>query len=583
MNSQRAEAFLHNARTRFDFFVRAIWADRKLDQVAPLSDIEMDCVDHAAYGPRLRGILGLRGLGKTTLVTCTLSCFRLLRDPNRRILVISKSGGEAKKTISLIRSWLDSVWFLNHLAPTNNQRDTTHYFDVNHAEDNRQPSVSCFGIEGQLEGNRAHTIIPDDVETKQNTKTREARDELRRLCGEFKNILYPHREHSDGGPIDPVEIVFNGTPKHEDTLYQNRINAGYAFRAYPIAVPAPNEDVLALAPIIRDRITTGTLRPGQPTLPRRFGPQEIAERMAEGYSEFARESMLIANLATTNIYPIRLGDLIITTVDTFKAPIYVTWAERDHNGSTATDIPSMGFGNDVLRKPAVIDQVWQPYTHTVAWIDPAGRGTDHTGIAIVAYLNGFIWVKHISSIPGGSSEADINTLCALCRQHHANSIYIESNADTLGTYRQLFRVHLNRHFLNPGEDPAFPQGWKASFIDNSAITHQTGMKEERILAALEPVISNHRLIIPPDAITPVPSRPAEHELQYQLARLKRERNCLREDAMIDALAGAIKAINHTLAADPITNRERIEKRTLEDEIKRSMKALYRAKQAVYPR
>lgn len=580
MKPHQLDCFLHDTRTRFDFFVRALWADRSLDKVAPLSEIEMDMVDFAGNGPRLRGILGLRGMGKTTLVTCTLACFRLIRDYNRRVIVVSKSGTEAKKTISLIRNWIEDVWFLNHLSPTNGHRDTTNYFDISGSEVNRQPSVSAFGIEGQLEGNRAHTLIPDDVETKQNTKTREAREELRRLCGEFKNILYPHREHKDGGPIDPVEIPYVGTPKHEETLYQDRIRAGYKFRAYPIAAPAPNEEVIALAPIIADRIAAGTLRVGAPTLPRRFGPQEIAERMAEGYSEFARESMLISNLSATNLYPIRLSDLIVHTVDTHRAPIYMAWGERDQTGPTSLNIPCLGFGDDCLRRPVIIDPMWQPYTHTVAWIDPAGRGADHTGLAIVAYLNGFLWVKHVSSIPGGSSEADIAALSALCRKHHVNSVYVETNADTLGTYCNLFRTVLQRHFLEPGQDAAFPDGWKAGFVNDPAVCHQTGMKEERILAALEPVISNHRMIIAPASLTPDTSRPAEHELQYQLTRLKKEPRCLKEDAMIDALAGATKAINHALGGDPVKNKRRIEAKTMQEEVKRANQLIRSAFKAI---
>lgn len=565
--------------------MRAIWADRGLDKVAPLSDIEMDMATFAAEGPKLRGVLGLRGMGKTTLMTCTISVFRLLRDPNRQILISSKSTAEARKTVKLIRAWIREIWFLQHMIPRKDQEDNANYFNIGTRTDtgSRQPSVSCFGIEGALEGNRAHTIIADDIENKSNTKTREAREELRRLAGEYKNILYPHRDHADGGPLDPVEIVYVGTPKHEESLYQNRIDAGYSFRSYPIACPSPNEEVIALAPIIKDRISRGIIQPGQPLLPLRFGLQEIAERMAEGYSEFARESMLIANLSATNRYPIRLSDLIIHDIDPKKAPIYIGWAQADHNGSTALDIASMGFGDDCLRRPAMIDQIWQPYTHTAAWIDPAGRGTDHTGIAIVAYLNGFYWVKHLSSIPGGGAETDMTAICELCRLHGANTVYVESNADTFGTYREIFRVLLQRHFLPPNVDPAFPDGWKASFVDDTKITHQTGQKELRILADIEPVISNHRMIIAPSTIATDIARKSQDELQYQLSRLTREPKCLKEDAMIDALAGCIHALKHILAGDPIKNRQRIEDQLILNEVKESSRLLKQLESHTTPR
>jgi hypothetical protein len=364
-----------------------------------------------------------------------------------------------------------------------------------------------------------------------------------------------------------VEIIYQGTPKHEETIYLDRIKAGYSFRGYPILIPTPKDDVIALAPIIKDGIQSQKLIPGEPTLPRRFGHQEIAERKAEGYSEFARENMLIANLAQTNRYPLRLADLIVMDVDTHKAPIYVAWGTRDHNGSTALNVPSMGFGDDCLYRPVMIDPMWQPYTTTVVWIDPAGIGADHTGIAILGILNGFFWVKHLSSIPGGASESDINALCQLCRAHDAKALYIESNADTLGTYRSLFRTHLVRHYLEPNQDTLFPKGWRCSFIEDTKITHQTAHKEERIIAHLEPIISNHRLIIPSQSLLPCPSRPNHHELQYQLTRITKERHCLREDAMIDALAGAVKAASHALNGDPRSGKERIEAKVMEKSIK----------------
>jgi phosphoribosylaminoimidazole (AIR) synthetase len=50
--------------------------------------------------------------------------------------------------------------------------------------------------------------------------------------------------------------------------------------------------------------------------------------------------------------------------------------------------------------------------------------------------------------------------------------------------------------------------------------------------------------------------------------------------MIDALAGAVKAINHALGGDPIKNKRRIEAKTMAEEIKRANQLIRSAFKAI---
>lgn len=528
-NEEHASEFFNTISTDYEAFVKAVWINRKLDRVSILDEVALDMLDFACHGPRRREILAFRGEGKTHKVSACLSCYRLRRDPNRKVFVISKSQTEAKKTLSLIRGWITKVWFLEDLRPTQTEkwrRDNATQFDVGPSTEHRQASVTALGVDGQIEGNRAHTIIPDDIETKGNSKTRDARDALRRIANEFTNVLYPDNDQTS----DPVEIVAVGTPKSEETIYLELINQGFACRSYPIQYPRPDERVICMAPFLTERIDRGLAVPGQPTCPDRFGLMEIADRAKSGYTEFAMEFMLIADLASTNRHPLRLSDLIVYPVHRDKAPVAVAWGQRDHNGSTASSFMSLGLNQDRLYGPVHVDPLWVPYDRTAAALDPSGRGTDKTGLCIAGTVAGCLWVKYAKGLPGGADDLSLDLIAAALRTHNATELFLESNIDAFGTFQASVERAISRHRLEPGDNPAFPQGWICSVTP----VHNSGQKELRIIGTLEPVFSVHRAVFDPSVFDP-PAEEHENDLQYQISRITRDRKCLPEDGLIDSL------------------------------------------------
>ena len=544
-----AEQYLDCIHADLRFFTWELWKDRKLHQVAPLDRGEFDILRHVQYGEKKRGVLAPRGVGKTFFGTATTSCFRFRRDRHRRILVPSKSLGAMKEVASVVREWLDKVWFLQDLAPTRENRDTTCYFDLAGVESTKQPSFKAIGNEGMLEGNRAHSIFPDDIETKLNTKTFDSREELKRLVKEYINILYPDLPDQDDPeiikPIDSTEVVFFGTVKHEETVYAELASRKYHFVTWTLAYPTPEEitGAVNMSPMLIKDIQSGRASPGQPVFPRRFGIDNIIEKQAEGYTEWSMEHQLQVTLAKSNRYPLRISDLIVMDVDPIRAPVSVAYGTQNNKGSTAIEgIPSLGFGNERLYAPVFIDKEWSNYSSTKVWIDPAGKGEDQTGIAAVGQLAGMLWVKGVCGFDGGASVAAMELLCDFCRRHYAREILIETNIDVFDSFFPLFESTLRTFFLRPGDDPAYPDGWVAS-VDRR---HSTGQKEERIIAALEPVISSHRMVIDRAAITPSDDEPRDHSLQWQLTRIHKQRRCLKEDGKIDALAGAVSEFNDNL-------------------------------------
>lgn len=529
------------------FFLRAIWVDRGFYSVAPLGDLEEDAFLWLDHGPRTRGLTAFRGFGKTHLIA-SLCCRRYFRDPNRQIVLVSKSEPATKKTLFMVKSWLKEVWFLKHLAPEDGARDAATYFDVAGSDGNRQQSMYAVGLGGQLENNRAHTVIGDDIETKTNTKTLDGRLEVRRLWTESIQIVYPFRAFKDGGPVDPSEIITIGTPKHEDTLYLDQIKNGVSFRGYPIAAPKENEKVIALAPIIRKKMDEGLLQPGSPTVPDRFPRTEIAERMKSGYTEFARENMLIADLADTNRYPLRLADLIVMDVPKNIAPIEIVWGKSNSRGSTAlVDVPALGIGEDRCYGPIHIEEkLWEPYATTRAGIDPAGRGDDRTGLAIGSLLTGRIWVKKVLGLPGGLEPHKLDLVASTLREHDARQVHFETNIDVFGSYQNELSKALARHFVAPGDDSRFPNGW-ACRIES---TRAQGQKEVRIIEVLEPYTSTHMLIV--DRSVVMPDEPYEqyNDFQFQFSRITKQVNCLREDGKLDALSILVQSFKDYLRTDP---------------------------------
>lgn len=574
---QTEEEYVTLLQNNFAFFIWELWLDRGLQSEdgrtgkAPLSDTEIDAAVYLESGPRRRVLLAFRGMGKTHIVAA-LCLFRYLRDPARQILIISKSEREVKKTCKLIRRWVESVWFTTHLTPREGQADAATYFEVYNADatasdgsDGRQPSMWILGIGGQIEGNRAHTLIFDDIETKSNTRTLQSRQELARMVPEFDNVVYPFKPVDQGGPIDPSEIVGVGTPKHEETLYLELERREYGVRSYPICFPSSDIATIRLAPFLQDALNNGQALPGQPTCPLRFDEDEVRIRRLGGRREFLMEFMLCAIVAGEDPYPLKLADLIVFPCHRDIAPTRIVWGKQTNFGSTEipdTEITSRGLSGDRLLRPVMVDKDnWMPYQGTKAGLDPAGRGTDRTGLAIVSHLAGLFFLKHIVGLPGGADQESLDEITSRLKLHGATEVNLESNIDTFGTYENALSIAIARQALKPGEDPAYPSGWNCKIIKRRAV----GLKEARIIDTTEPVITTHRLVVDPQCLEMAKPYSQDNDFQFQLTRMVKAHNALNEDGMMDALQIVLSAWTHATKIDPVQRSKQLELERLRQE------------------
>lgn len=534
------ERYVGRLATSFPFFLGELWHQINLSPPQHQRWI----ADWLQNGPKRRGVLAWRGSAKTW-VTLAYCMWRLFVDNECRVLLVSKSEKHSRDSLYMARNWIDNIEFLKHLAPDrrSGQRDSAIKFDIGPASPDRVPSFTAASITGQITGTRANLIIGDDVETGQNTLTLEMRTRLREMVKEFDNILIP------GG-----DIVYLGTPWHEESVYWSLAESGYSFRSYPSRVPA-GEQVPFLAPEIVEGIESKRMSPGDPLWPTRFTAVDLMEREAsEGRSTFLMQYQMVTNLSETDRYPLTLRDAIVFPTLPDKAPVSIAWGTTNDRGGTTRieEIPSLGFGTDGWYAPIFWDEAWHPYTGTVMWIDPSGRGADKTAYAVVSHLHGYLWAHEVKGLDGGYSPATLEVLAQAAKRLGARRILVEDNFG-LGMFVSLLEPYIAR--LRSEE-------WGASIEP----VRVSGQKELRIISALEPVLNQHRLVVHPSVAR-------NQDLQRQWTRLTRQRGSLAHDDEIEALAMAVNAWTLDLAVDPERAKARTADREQEERIRQHYAAM----------
>lgn len=557
--AKKAAELSDRLRTDFVFFARMLWEETGRAAVAPIGPVEEDMMQWVHGGPPWRGVLAWRGFGKTELITCAYAAFRILQNPDIKILIVSKSAGFAEDAVRQIRDWVRNIWFLKHLDPEDgvvtSKRDRTHSFDVATIQFTRHPTVRGLGVDGQLQGRRANLVIADDTETTENTKTPESRLWLRKQIKEFMAIASFGRK----------EIIYIGTPQHEDSVYFSLARNKVAFRSWPARYPRADHRVVGLSPMLRARLDSGSVKEWDPVCPARF-PEEALALLEESGDEaagfrggelwFMMQYMLVSDLAQSHRYPLRLSDLIVFDCSPTLAPLRLMYGKSNsQQQSTAVrDLQCIGFDGDFLYSPWFVDEAVVPYQQIRAGLDPAGRGRDKTGLSIVGQLGGLLYVLGCYGLDGGAEVEKLNHIAQLLRLHHAREVVIEENIDIFSQFENGLRLAIKGLHLSPGEDPAYPQGWTCSVKPTRAVRVQ---KEVRIISILEPLISRHRLVVDRNVIK-VQGGDITNELQYQLTRITKDRKCLPEDGKIDSLATACAQWVDLTRLDPEQQAEKLD-------------------------
>ena len=511
-------------RLKQDFvaFVAMVWAHLGLPRPTP---VQKDICLYLQSPKKRKIIQAFRGVGKSWL-TSAYVLWRLYRDPQLKVLVVSASKDRSDAFSIFTKRLLSEVAFLQHLAPdpSRGDRDSNVAFDVRPAGAAHAPSVKSVGITGQITGSRADLIVVDDAEVANNSESQLQREKLYTRLAELGGAVLSPREDA--------AVVYLGTPQCEETVYAKLTASGYETRVWPAEFPA-DPDVYAgnLAPMVAGLEAS----PGSPTDPQRFDRVELAERRTEyGRAGYALQFMLDTSISDENRTPLKLRDLIVFDTDVDTAPDRLTWGSAPDQVIEA--LPMVGLPGDRWHRPAFVAEKWSPYSGAMMYIDPAGRGKDETGYAVLKELHGQLYLRRWGGLGGGYDEPTLAKLATIAKDEKVTKVIVESNFGD-GMWLELFRPVLRRIYVT-------------SSGAGCALEEETvrGQKELRALSDLEPVLSGHRLIVDTQVVRDDTRdkgglSDAEAVFRagfYQLTRLTKERGCLRFDDRIDALAGAVR-------------------------------------------
>lgn len=535
-------------RKNFKTFLYHIHNHLGLPEPTP---VQLDIADYLQGGPKRSVVQAYRGAGKSHL-TAGYVVWRLLRDPEEKILVVSASKERADAFSIFCQRLIWDLEGLEYLKPKSDQRQSKISFDVGPATASQSPSVKSVGITSQITGSRADLIIADDVEVLNNSGTQQMRDKLSESIKEFDAVLKP---------LPSSRVLFLGTPQTEDSLYMKLPERGYEVRIWPARMP--NEDEMdkygnSLAPYIRDL----GLSPGDPTDPLRFDDADLIEREASyGKAGFAMQFMLSTQLSDMERFPLKVRDLIMLSVDKETAPLRLTWGPLEDK--CLNDLPNAAMRGDRFYPPMSVGDVFSEYTGCVMSIDPSGRGADETGYAIVKMLNGYLYVVACGGLQGGYEDTTLLELATLAKDHKVNHVIVESNFGD-GMYVQLLKPVLTKIYPVLIEE-----------------VRHSKQKERRIIDTLEPVLMRHRLVMDPQVVLKdfqtaqknyEGSDKYQKTLIYQMTRITAEKGSLRHDDRLDALSIAVAYFTEQMARDELEGEKAFREEALDRELERFLES-----------
>jgi len=259
---------------------------------------------------------------------------------------------------------------------------------------------------------------------------------------------------------------------------------------------------------------------------------------------------LDTSLSDAEKFPLKMADLIVTSVNPSTAPDNIVWCSDPSN--VIKDLPTVGLPGDYFYSPMQIAGNWSEYSETICSIDPSGRGSDETAAAFLSQRNGFIYLHEMRAYRDGYSDNTLLNILDGCRKYNVTKLVIETNFGD-GIVSELIRKHLIT---------------RKQAVDIEEVRANV-RKEDRIIDSLEPIINQHRLVVDRSVIEwdyksngdAAPEERLIYMLFYQMSRMCREKGAVKHDDRLDCLAQGVKYFTDALA---ISATEQIKLRELEE-------------------
>lgn len=486
---------------------------------------------------------GFRGVAKSTMAAFR-ALHRLRIDPFReKVLIPGSTEVKAVEITTFMLRCIHEIDLLQCLEPRPDGRQSAKAFDVGPSIVDQSPSVRAAGIlSSSLTGKRASFIVPDDIETLNNSVTPLMQERLATAVTELEFILFP-----DEGQALPRAISFLGTPHLETSLYLRlHRERNYPMRYWPARYPDPHDPDAwdcyegNLDPLIAHEVLSDSSLVGKPTDPERFGERELRGREIRlPPTKVLLQYQLNCRPSTLERFPIRLGDLIVMPLDGKALPEVVSWSDaperRLHHLSCA------GIGQDRYYHSPVGIGGWisrESHWRCVMAIDPSGRGKAELAWAVVAELNGNFFALESNGSQLGYEKQILRHLAAVAKRWGVRKVVVEDNLGD-GMFRSLLEPHFREIY------PCTIEGEKVS-----------GQKELRIIDTIAPLVQQHRLVLNDSIIKNEvqgamedPEQGNLKTLGYQLSRITSDRGCLPFYDRADALEMACRHFVESAAKD----------------------------------
>ena len=525
-------------RSDFKLFLQAMWT--QLELPSP-TRAQYAIADYLQHGPKRLQVQAFRGVGKSW-ITGAFVLWTLFNDNEKKIMIISASKERADNMSIFLQKLIMETPWLKHMIPDgDNSRWSRISFDIN-CSPHQAPSVKSVGITGQLTGSRADLMVLDDIEVPGNSMTELMREKLLQLCTEAESILTPKEDS---------RIMYLGTPQTTFTVFRKLAERNYRPFVWPARLPRKLANYEGLiAPQLQEDVDNG-VEPWSPTDPDRFNEEDLIEREAAmGRSNFSLQFMLDTSLSDSDKFPLKMSDLIVTSVNPTNAPDSMIWCSDPRN--LIKEAPTVGLPGDYFYSPMQIQGEWGPYQETICSVDPSGRGSDETAAAFISQRNGFLYLHEMRAFRDGYSDTTLLDILKGCRKYNVTKLVIETNFGD-GIVSELFRKHL----LQTKQGIAIEE------------VRATIRKEQRIIDTLEPVLNQHRLVVDRAVIdwdynsnkdAPPESR-LLYMLFYQMSRMCREKFAVKHDDRLDCLSQGVQYFTEAFgisAQEVINTRKREE-------------------------
>ena len=345
--------------------------------------------------------------------------------------------------------------------------------------------------------------------------------------------------------------MYLGTPQTTFTVYRKLAERSYRPFVWPARYPRSLSNYEGLlAPQLQEDIDMGATS-GECTDPDRFDAEDLIDREASmGRSNFMLQFMLDTSLSDAEKFPLKMADLIVTSVNPREAPDAIVWCSDPSN--VIKELPTVGLPGDYFYKPMQLQGEWGDYTETICSVDPSGRGSDETAAAYISQRNGFLYLHDMRAYRDGYSDTTLLDILRGCRKYNVSTLVIETNFGD-GIVSELFKKHLQQTKQN-----IFVEEVRANV-----------RKEDRIIDALEPVLNQHRLVVDRGVVDwdynsnkdAAPEERLLYMLFYQMSRMCREKGAVKHDDRLDCLAQGVKYYTDALA---ISAYEQVKLRERED-------------------